>query len=124
MPRKRVKSKLRINKLTESQFWSLWLDKIGSGYKEQNADFISKEERKQAWLDNRDALMSEWWENNNPGKRPGAWWEFEAPAQLTVLSVEANGYENTEDEVDFLQRWGLLEQWEIAALQCIKARNI
>jgi hypothetical protein len=49
----------------------LWL-----GASHHGSAFRSREELHEAWLANRDRLMTLWAKH---GKRPAGWWEFEAP---------------------------------------------
>ena len=110
MPRKRIRSKLKIEKLAPNQFWDLWLGNSFDG--PPHWVFKSEEERREAWEAHKDKIMGEWRENNSPGTRPGAWWTYEAPE-----NIFKDNRRSRELEIKYLIEWGLLEPWEIKALE-------
>jgi hypothetical protein len=60
--------------ITREQEMELWL-----GAPDAGSSFASEEERSAAWFRHRDRLMAMW---ATGGKRPVAWWQYEAPAEL------------------------------------------
>jgi hypothetical protein len=45
--------------------------------------FDSDEHRRQTWLEHKESLMELWLsEDKNVGRRPSAWWLFDAPSEL------------------------------------------
>jgi hypothetical protein len=70
-----------------------------------HASFESDEERREAWFANRDHLLAEHI-RHHPGKRPWAWWRFEAvdpppyePLAYPERSVEEELHEDFLDEL-------------------------
>lgn len=57
--------------ITRLQEMELWL-----GASHRGSLFASEEERRKQWVRHRDRLMGYW---GNNGRRPQAWWRFEAP---------------------------------------------
>jgi hypothetical protein len=57
--------------LNHWQEMELWL-----GPSHQGSAFSSEDERRAAWLRNRDKLMAAWAKH---GKRPDGWWSYESP---------------------------------------------
>lgn len=115
MPRKRrVEKQQRY--LTEFQWMELVYGPQGP------SAFASKIERRAAWYLHRDAILPGF----NAAQRPWAWWQFDAPeSKRTVkksyryLDFETKTYreweyEAPEDDVDYLERVGLLSDYERA----------
>jgi hypothetical protein len=63
-----------LHTLTGQQEMELWLGASDSG-----SSFASEEERQAAWTRHRARLMGLW---ARDGKRPVAWWSYEAPVEL------------------------------------------
>ena len=132
MPRKRRTGKARKGELTNDQFWELTLgppapddEAFTSPHRLRRSAFESPFLRRAAWHEHRGEIM----EFHNPGQRPWAWWEFEAPERprkaILKVSVPAPELrtgqydefeEDEEDQADALKRLGLLEPWEAAQL--------
>ncbi len=49
--------------------------------------FMSKDEIKGLWTENRDEVLK-WWIENKPCSRPGPWWIFDAPLEDTKTRFE------------------------------------
>src|SRR5262249_16370753 len=95
----------RRNRLSGNQELELWL-----GPSHHGPTFQNEEERRASWFRHRDRLMAMFGQS---GRRPLAWWEFEAP-------IPYPGYD---DEEAALYEAGLLgeqeavmqvQQWRIA----------
>lgn len=109
MPRKRVRSKKRNKgELTEDQACHLlcgmcvWPE----------FPFKNEEERRRLWEQNRDWLITRCvaggeFTDREPGTRPTAWWDYEAPEPLRA----------GESEYEYLKRLGLLLPWEAKQLK-------
>jgi hypothetical protein len=76
----------------------MWL-----GPSPRGSTFSSDDERRAAWLRHRDRLMAMW---GNHGKRPDAWWRYEAPIPRPRFGAEQSA----------LYDAGLLTQAERAEL--------
>jgi hypothetical protein len=68
------------NSITRLQEMELWL-----GRSHRGSLFASEEERRSAWFEHRDRLMGYW---GNNGRRPQAWWKFEAPFKYPGFNRE------------------------------------
>jgi hypothetical protein len=68
------------NSITRLQEMELWL---GASYR--GSLFASDEERRRLWFEQRERLM-DYWANN--GRRPQAWWKFEAPFKYPGFNQE------------------------------------
>jgi hypothetical protein len=77
---KKPKPERGNNSITLLQEMELWL-----GTSHRGSLFASEEERRSAWFDNRDRLMGYW---GNNGRRPQAWWKFEAPFKYPGFNRE------------------------------------
>jgi hypothetical protein len=82
--------------ITSAQEQELWL-----GAPDAGSSFASEEERSAAWFRHRDRLMAMW---ARDGKRPVAWWNYEAPAELY--------YPGPDYERSTLFEFGLLAETE------------
>jgi hypothetical protein len=76
---KKPKPERGKNSITRLQEMELWL---GS---HRGSLFASEEERRRLWFENRDRLMGYW---GNNGRRPQAWWRFEAPFKYPGFNRE------------------------------------
>jgi hypothetical protein len=66
-------------------------------------------ELREHWRQCGKGVMKEWMDSReHPGKRPAAWWLFEAPAKRDS--------EKQPNEWDALDEWNLLEPWERVAV--------
>ena len=79
------------------------------GHDERWAAFRSEAEHRDAWIRNRDRLLA-WYRH---GRRPQAWWQFEAPFRYP-------GYDR---EQSTLYTAGLLTAEELAELEAFGVRN-
>lgn len=104
MPRKRIKGKKRGGKLNNSQHWNLVLSKSRI-IDEMRSPFKSALTRRAAWYEHRHDILANWLDSH-PGKRPGAWWSYEAKEQ------PAHG----EEEWETLIRLGVMDETEKAAV--------
>jgi hypothetical protein len=68
------------NSITRLQEMELWL-----GRSHRGSLFASEEERRSAWFEHRDRLTGYW---GNNGRRPQAWWKFEAPFKYPGFNRE------------------------------------
>jgi len=72
MPRKRIKGKKKISRLTEDQLFDLVLmDHLDSH--DPKKSFKDEAHRKQAWLDHKEEILK--YEEN---KHCGAWWQYDS----------------------------------------------
>jgi hypothetical protein len=89
--------------LSATQMQELWL---GAGH--QGSAFSSEDERHAAWIRHRDRLMQHW---GCHGRRPLAWWCFEAPADLdyNYASEQSTLYEagllTASEAAELMARW-------------------
>jgi hypothetical protein len=76
-PGRQPKLQLPVNRteITATQEMQMWLGCADH----QPSAFASEDERRRLWFENRDRLMK-WWGCH--GRRPLAWWTYEAPADL------------------------------------------
>jgi hypothetical protein len=98
-PGRRPKRLVDPSDITRSQEMELWL-----GAPDVGSSFASEAERRRLWHEHRDRLMQYW---GCHGRRPMAWWCFEAPADL---------YYDRECERSTLYEAGLLSEEEQAEL--------
>jgi hypothetical protein len=70
---RRLVRRPRRGRLSDAAEMHLWL---GSGLQECPHPFASDDERREAWLRNRERLMACF---GNGGRRPMAWWAYDAP---------------------------------------------
>jgi hypothetical protein len=68
------------NSITPTQEMELWL-----GPSRHGSAFANDEQRRSAWLEQRDRLMELFAHN---GRRPQAWWRFEAPFKYPGFNLE------------------------------------
>jgi hypothetical protein len=98
--RKFVRRHLR-RELTWEEEMELWL-----GPSHRGSLFASREDLQQAWLANRDRLMAVWGKH---GRRPAAWWEFEAPFPRPSGREQSSLYEagllTEEERVELVTWW-------------------
>ena len=75
MPRRRRLVKGRHDRLTFDQEQELLhgFAFFGEGFAEND-----EASRREAWNTHRDRLMAEWEKNDRPGRRPKAWWRYDA----------------------------------------------
>jgi hypothetical protein len=74
MVKKRIKSKRKISKLTEDQFWDLLLLDCLDKH-DPHHTFKDEAHRKQVWEEHREEILKD--NEGNPGM-PGAWWQYES----------------------------------------------
>ena len=90
--------------------------------------FATEHERREAWEAHRDKLMAEYLEPPLlPGRRPYAWWEFEAgrPQYLTEISereldlatTTRRGHEREVESLAWMARHGHLTELELEILE-------
>jgi hypothetical protein len=89
--------------ITREQEMELWL-----GASHNGSVFGSEDERREAWIRHRERLMAMWGTN---GRRPLAWWCFEAPDDLdyeyateTSTLYEA-GLLTESEQAELVERW-------------------
>ena len=130
MPRRPRFDKKRHRASRDLTTWE-WADlEFSEGNLEPASAFASDVERRKAWLAHRGELL----EDNRPGSRPGAWWDYEAPegapdrndyrgeydGALNTIVPDAEGDLITDEfelaRLRFLASHGLLAHHEIAAL--------
>jgi hypothetical protein len=68
------------NSITATQEMELWLGRSRHG-----SAFRDDEQRRALWFEHRDRLMGYW---GNNGRRPQAWWKFEAPFKYPGFNRE------------------------------------
>jgi len=90
--------------------------------------FVSDEERREAWEVNRDRLMTDYLEPPSiPGRRPQAWWEFEAgrPQYLTEIdrrdldltTATRQRHERQVESLSWMARHGHLTDLELEVIE-------
>jgi len=104
MPRKRVGSKKKGGKLNNGQFWNLLLDKNRT-IDERRGHFKSALTRRAAWYEHRGNILPSF-VLSHPGRRPGAWWAYEAKEQPEVGV----------DDWEVLLRLKVMDEAEMAAV--------
>jgi hypothetical protein len=98
----RRKALVRLpSQLTPDQEMHLWL---GCGPRSNLRPFASEEARRAAWIDHRDYLMGMF---SSPGRRPQAWWAYEASIAFPGIERQAST----------LYAAGILGEAEKAALE-------
>jgi len=117
MPRKKRVAKVKVDDLSDAQFFDLCL----GGRNTFENDFL----RRAAYWKHKDELM----ELVNAGARPAAFWDYEGHERL-VLREEPTGFKDRkgkpyvhkvlEDQEDALRRLGLLTAEEEAQLKAWK----
>lgn len=117
MPRKRVRSKrsgvrnLAYSLSTGNYLFSLLIGWIAPRPDEvRMGDFLTLDEVREAWEACRDRIFSDEWQGQ-VGRRPWAWWQFDAPAPRDREVPEA----------DQLRALGCLEAWEEEAISRFEA---
>jgi hypothetical protein len=85
-----------LHTLTGQQEMELWL-----GASDGGSSFADERERRAAWFRHRGRLMQLFAQG---GKRPVAWWQYEAPGELY--------YPGPDYERSTLYEWGLLAETE------------
>lgn len=106
MPRTRRLAKTRRTELTLDQEMELLLGPAGRGV----TDFASPFLRRAAWLAHKASLM----EDDPPGMRPWAWWEYEVGHHPTDAGIDGQARE--------LRRLKLLSDAEKGLLAATKVR--
>jgi len=95
----------RSNEITLTR--SQRLDLVARAYLVGQAQpFATEQERRAAWSANRDKLLSE----TRPGRRPGAWWQYDAPeieAQRKIITLDSGLYCHETDS-ELLARVGIM----------------
>ena len=77
------------------------------GVPHPSRDFL--ERIKPIWKCCGPSLMADWTDSKkHPGQRPFAWWHFDAPGK--------RDFDQHPNQWDALNDWGLLEDWEIDAI--------
>ena len=120
MPRKRRVSKRRHNRFKELYIGDQFSLLVGwrPPLKGSAGDLLTWGDVEATWYQNREKIMS----MCEPGERPWAWWQFEAPEQPRVIGhyppddpLEPGG-EILESEAEALERMGLLTVEERKAI--------
>lgn len=99
MPRiRRRRRRRRTDGLTKAErsqllYGSWWFQK----------EPIPHEERRALWEERRDELMGEWIQEE-PGTRPWAWWEFDAPERRRRIDGKPHPFDNPTREAEIRER--------------------
>jgi len=136
MPRKKIRSKRKDaytfnpDRLNDAQRFFLKTGVVLSGC-ERDLGFNKNdtEKTKLLWRLHKADVMSEFKQDiKNAGRRPWAFWQFDMPEPFAVTHIErqVNNFDGSvtetcfyESKADYLVRLGLLEPWEIEAMNML-----